>query len=206
MIKKKRTRSEAMDILGNRLSMAKPAFVEEKRDQLKKRGIDVELLLQKHPRSQVIERLIEALPKTGVNRWVADQAAHEIYDRVEKQLIAEGKITAKPENRRMNKGNNKPFISANRERVDRRKFATWKNRLEPRIAIELDYSLKSAKMREGEVVKLVKMTYTYATWVKEHGLNGAEEMAVEIARDLKNKEIARREWLERIQTFGHSHR
>ncbi len=206
MIQKKRTHSKAMDILGNRLRMTRLEFVEEKRSQLKKRGIDVELLLQTHPRSQVIEKLVEALPKTGVNKWVADQAAHEIYDRVEKQLIAEGKITAKPENRRMNKGNNKPFISTNRERVDRRKFALWKNRLEPRIAVELDYSLKSAKMREGEVVKLVKMTYAYATWVKEHGLNGAEEMAIEIARDLKNKEIARREWLEKFQASGHSHR
>jgi len=186
--------------------MTEPPFVEEKRNQLKKRGIDITSLVTKLPRDKVIEKLIEVLPGVGVNKWVADQAANEIYDRVEKQLIEEGKITAKPENKRMNKVNNRRFISANQERINKRKFAMWKNRLEPRIAVELDYFLKSAKMKEGEVVQLVKMTYTYTKWVREQGLSGAEEMAIEIARDLKNKEIARRVWLERIQASGHSHR
>ncbi len=206
MIQKKKIRSEAMNILGNRLRMTEPLFLEEKRNQLKKRGVDIDVLLQELSKDKVIERLIEVLPKTGVNKWVADQAANEIYDGVEKKLIAEGKITAKPENKRMNKDTNRRYISANLERENKRKLATWKNRLEPKIAVELDYSLKSAKMREGEVVKLVKMTYTYTNWVREHGLSGAEEMAVEIANDLKNKEIARREWLARIQASGYRNR
>jgi len=189
-----------MNFLDNRISMTKPAFVAEKLRQLKEKRIEINWL---RPKDRVMEQLIEALPKIGVNKWVADQAAKEIYKRKESELIAEGKIAAKPMSGEKTKGwggNSRLLSLSSHERRDRQKFLRAKSRLGPKVAREMENSLHKVNMREEEFIQLVKLTWAFREWAKKSNPHEAETMALEIARDVKRGEMWKRNLHERIRT------
>jgi hypothetical protein len=204
MMHKKRVQSKALNLLDNRMSMAKPVFVEEKLRQLEQKGIKINWL---RPKDQVMEQLIEALPKIGVNKWVVDQAAKEIYGRMEigigekgtQRIDVMGHGSGRLTKGQQQRHDERVLSPANRERRDRQSFLRMKNRLGPKVANEVVNSLYKLNMREEEFIQLVKLTWSFREWAKKSNPHEAETMALEIARDIKRREMWKRNLHERIR-------
>ena len=184
--------------------MTKPAFVDEKLRQLERKKIKIDWL---RPKDQVMEQLIEALPKIGVNKWVADQAAKEIYGRMEigigekgaQRIGVMGHGSGRLTKGQQQRHNERVLSPVNRERRDRQKFLRAKNRLGPEVAREMENSLYKLNMREEEFIQLVKLTWSFRAWAKKSNPHEAETMALEIARDIKRREMWKRNLHERIR-------
>ena len=184
--------------------MAKPVFVEEKLRQLEQKGIKINWL---RPKDQVMEQLIEALPKIGVNKWVVDQAAKEIYGRMEigigekgtQRIDVMGHGSGRLTKGQQQRHDERVLSPANRERRDRQSFLRMKNRLGPKVANEVVNSLYKLNMREEEFIQLVKLTWSFREWAKKSNPYEAETMALEIARDIKRREMWKRNLHERIR-------
>jgi hypothetical protein len=204
MIQKKRVRSKAMDFLDNRISMTKPAFVDEKLRQLEQKRIKIDWL---RPKDQVMEQLIEALPKIGVNKWVADQAAKEIYGRMEigigekgaQRIGVMGHGSGRLTKGQQQRHDERVLSPVNRERRDKQKFLRMKNRLGPKVVSEVENSLYKLNMREEEFIQLVKLTWSFREWARKSNPYEAETMALEIAHDIKRREMWKRNLHERIR-------
>ena len=192
-------------MLDNRIKMSKSAeFAREKIRQLEERKIKIDWL---RPKDQVLEQLTAELPKIGVNKWVADQAAKEIYEKAE--LGLGGKNTLKvsvtsrgmglPTKGQQKRAAEKQLSPAAKERMDKQKFLRTKNRLGPVVAREMENSLYKLNMREEEFIQLVKLTWSFRDWTKRSNPHEVETMALEIARDIKRREMWKRNLYERIR-------